>query len=182
MRGRALLAFFYGVLALLFTLLSIGVEQWTSTSSSSSVGLFGSVSNGVYYPFLGQDLSNSPRLYQYYVAGSTGAAFLIIGVVLLTVFTVVAFMKAFKESMPFPERKKNDPGLTSCFSRLDNRRLYLFHVFLLISTSDSAFGLQYLELQAFGLAGLYGLLCESMVMGTQGGAFYSLLLALSLDS
>jgi len=44
------LSFIYGFLATLFTLLSLGVEQW-SGPSDNSIGLFGTVQGGVFTPF-----------------------------------------------------------------------------------------------------------------------------------
>jgi hypothetical protein len=118
MRGRALLAFFYGFLAVLFTLLAVGVEQWVYYGPGNSIGLFGFVSAYVFTPFSQQGVLNNNKIQQYALAGSVGAAFTIIGAVLLTVFMIVAFMKAFKSSLPFPERKLNDQTLTIVFSRI----------------------------------------------------------------
>jgi hypothetical protein len=55
---------------------------------------------------------------QYQTAGQVGAAFLIIGAVLLLSFTIIAFMKTFKDSINFPEHHKNNSTTSIWLSRI----------------------------------------------------------------
>lgn len=93
MRGRAFLAFFYGFMATLFTLLAVGVEQWTGVSNNS-IGLFGVVQGGIFTPFLGYTL--------------TRKAF-----VLLVFFFLFFFLSTFKRDFSNTTRPAQLPQLFS---------------------------------------------------------------------
>ena len=123
MRYYAFWASLFAFASLLFTGLAVGLTQWIGgVNGDNGIGLWGQTDqNGVFFSWqriLSQNCGDCKETLQWQTAGNSGAAFSILGMVLLLVAAVVQMMKAFKEDLPFPRNQLSSPQNTALFSNL----------------------------------------------------------------